>query len=104
MDYQKVIVVGNVTENAKRLTSKKGDVTYTAFAVAVSGGEKRSVFFPMVAFGKLGETIAEYLTKGRQVLVEGRIEVSEKGRFGVAADRIVLGPSAAKMAEKAQEA
>ena len=35
MNYQKVILVGNVTKDAKRQTSKKGDIHFTTFSLAV---------------------------------------------------------------------
>ena len=91
MDYQKLIIVGNVTRDAQRRTSKEGEVSYTTFRVAVSGGEERTTFFPVAVFGKYGETIAPHITKGRGLLVEGRIEVSQQGRFNVVADTIRLG-------------
>ena len=75
MNYHKIILVGNVTRDAQRHTSKNGDVTYTTFRVAVSDGKGRTIFFPVTVFGKHGEAVAEYITKGRQLLVEGRIEV-----------------------------
>jgi hypothetical protein len=93
MNYQKLILVGNVTRDAIKQTSKKG-VAYTSFSVAVSIDKGRAVFFSVVAFSKLGETVAELIAKGREVLVEGRIEVGKTGRFGVVADKIILGKTA----------
>jgi hypothetical protein len=91
MDYQKLILAGNTTSDAQRRKSKKGDVTYTTFNVAVGAGKDRTTFFPITVFGKHGEAIAKYLTKGRQVLVEGRVDVSDNGRFNVIADQVRLG-------------
>jgi hypothetical protein len=78
--------------------SKQGDVGFTTFSVAVSRGKDQPTYFPVTAFGKTGEAAAQYLKKGRQVLVDGRIEVGENGRFNVIASRIVFGaiPSAKK--------
>ena len=76
MNYQRLILVGNITGDAQRRTSQKGDVSYTTFSMGVSDGKERSVFFPVTVFGKYGESLADYLTKGRQVLVEGRVTVS----------------------------
>jgi len=47
-------------------------------------------FFPVLVFGDYGETVAKYVTKGRQVLVDGRVQVSDNGRFRVIADRVFL--------------
>ena len=71
--------------------SKSGEVSYTTFSVAVSSGKNKTTFFPVTAFGKTGEIAAKHITKGRQVLVEGRVETSEKGYFNLIADRVVFG-------------
>lgn len=98
MDYQRLILVGNATDDAQRLTSKKGDVTYTILSVGVSDSKDRTTFFPIIVFGKYGETVAKYVTKSRQVLVDGRVQVNDKGRFRVIADRVRFGsgPTATK--------
>ena len=96
MNYQKLILVGNVTRDALRRTSEKKDVSYITFSVGVSDAKNRTTFFPITVFGKYGESLAGYLTKGRQVLVEGRITVSEQGRHSVIADTVVLGAGAEK--------
>ena len=91
MDYQKIILTGNATRDSKRQESKKGDVEFTTFSVAVGDGKDKTTFFPVVAFGKLGEKVAVLIKKGQQVLVEGRIDVNEKGYFSVIAAQIRLG-------------
>jgi single stranded DNA-binding protein len=93
MNYQKLIVVGNATRDAEHKTSRSGDVGYTIFRLAVSDSKERPVFFPITVFGKQAEVVAQYVTKGRQVLVEGRVEASESGRMSVIADRVVFGTS-----------
>ena len=57
--------------------------------------------FPVLVFGDYGETVAKYVTKSRQVLVDGRVQVSDNGRFRVIADRVRFGsePTAAKDSE-----
>ena len=101
MNYQRLILVGNATDDAQRLTSKKGDVAYTTFGVGVSDGKDRTTFFPVIVFGEYGETVAKYVTKGRQVLVDGRVQGNDKGRFRVVADRVRFGsePTATKSSE-----
>ena len=46
---------------------------------------------------------AKYITKGRQVLVEGRVETSEKGRFNVIAVRVVFGLPSVTKTQKTDE-
>lgn len=91
MNYQKLIIVGNATGDAERQKSKTGEVTYTTFSVGVSDGKDRTIFFPVTVFDKYGEAVAKHITKGRSVLVEGRISVNTKGRFNVVAERIAFG-------------
>lgn len=90
MNYQKIILAGNAAGDALRRKSKKGKV-YTTFSVAVSNGKERKVLFPVFIFGKRAGAVSRYITKGRQVLVEGRIEVGDNDRFIVVADRVLLG-------------
>ena len=91
MNYQKIILVGNTTNNSQLRTSKEGSITYATFSVGVSESKDRTVFFPIAVFGKRAEASAKYISRGRQVLVEGRIEVSDQGRFNVVADHMRLG-------------
>jgi single-stranded DNA-binding protein len=100
MNYQKLVVVGNVAGTPSRRVSKKGDVSYVLFSVGVSEGKEESIFFPCAAFGKLGETVERFVSKGRGVLVEGRITLSAKGRFGVIADKVVFGAQPQAKTEK----
>lgn len=93
MNYQKLILVGNAARDAERKTSKNNKISYTTFSVGVSDGKDRAIFFPITAFGKSGESVAEYVKKGREVLVEGRIQMGENGRLNVVADRVVFGSS-----------
>ena len=79
MNYQKIILFGNATVDAQSRKSKKGDVTYTTFGLGVGDRNDRTTFFPVTVFGKTAALAKRYVTKGRQVLVEGRVEVSDKG-------------------------
>ncbi len=95
MDYQRIMLSGNVTADAEANTSKKG-TTYTRFSVAVNDGKKGEVtFFPIVAFGKVGEAVAKVVKKGQLVIVEGRVKLGEEKQFSVMADRVVFGPKPA---------
>ena len=96
IDYQKVILVGNVTKDARQQSSKKGDVTFTTFHLAVGDGKGKSTYFPVVVFGKLGQAVSKFVKLGRQVLVDGRIEVRDDGRFNIVAERVVFGSQPAK--------
>ena len=102
MNYQRLVLVGNAVSAPERKTSKKGDVAYTTLQVAVSDARDRTTYFPVTVFGQQAEIVASHISKGRQVLVEGRIEVAENGRFNVVADHVVFGVAATKSDEGEQ--
>ncbi len=101
MNYQKFIAIGNAATSAQMRKSKSGDLIFAAFQMAVTGLKDHTMFFPVVIFGKQGEAIVKYITKGRHVLVEGRVDLNNN-RFNVIADRVMLGsaPQAQKSEEK----
>lgn len=88
-----IIISGNATRDPE--TFGKG---VTKFGVAVNGREKkdgewvdRADFFTVICFGRLGEVVAEYLTKGQKVAVRGRMqshEYQEKTYWEVIADEV----------------
>ena len=75
MDYNKLIIVGNLIRDAEIKQAREGESRYGDFTVAVSRNGEEKTFYPVRAFGKLGES-CEMLKKGDRVLVEGELEVS----------------------------
>lgn len=75
-----VRLIGNLTKDPE--SRQAGSNTITSFAVAVNrkwtgkdGQVKEEVsFFDCDAWGKTGELVMQYLKKGRQVLVLGRLQ------------------------------
>lgn len=100
MNYQKLIIVGNATKDAQPRQSKSGEKTFTTFDVGVSDGKDKTTYFPVVVFGKQGEAVAKYVTKGRHVLIEGRVTANDKGYFNVVADWVQFGPEATAVKEE----
>ncbi len=81
MNFNKAIIAGNLTADPeKRVT--EGGTTVVNFSVATnrfysdSSGERKqdAEFHNVVFFGKVAENIAQYLSKGSMVLLEGRIQ------------------------------
>ena len=80
-DFNQAIIMGNLTRDPELRTTPSGQSVAT-FAVATnrswndpSGERKDSVeYHDVVAWGKLGELVSNYLTKGRKVLVVGRLQ------------------------------
>ncbi|MCI0731761.1 MAG: single-stranded DNA-binding protein [Chloroflexi bacterium] len=93
MNYQKIILAGNATGDAQRQTARNGDLPFTTFTVGVSENKEKGIFFPVLVFGEYGETIADYVTKGCQLMVEGRISPDKDGRLKVIADHVEFGGS-----------
>ena len=87
----KAILVGRLGRDPEvRYTSDGRAVTN--FSIATSDewkdkdtGEKkeRTEWHRIVAFGRLGEICGEYLSKGRQVYVEGRLQTRSWEKDGV---------------------
>jgi len=69
-----VILMGRLTRDPEQRTTTTGK-TIASFGLAVDrGGQDDSAdFFNINAWEKLGELVMQYLTKGRRVLVQGRL-------------------------------
>lgn len=89
MGLQIVNVIGNATKDAETKVSKDG-ASYLTFRLAVSGNQEKATFYNIVVFGKYGEMLQSHVTKGREIFVSGRLEVSEKGYISVVADHVEL--------------
>jgi single-strand DNA-binding protein len=79
LDFTRVIIAGRLTRDPETRFAPSG-LAVATFGVAVkhrskSGSDAKEdvSFFDVVVFGKQGEKCAEYLSKGRPVLVEGRL-------------------------------
>jgi len=78
--FNKVIMVGNLTQDPElRYTASGTAVANLRIAVGSkyrSGDEykEETLFIDVVVWGKQGESCSQYLSKGRQVLVEGRLQ------------------------------
>jgi single-strand DNA-binding protein len=79
--YQKIIVVGNLGNDPEMRYMPSGDAV-TNFSLATSrswtdqaSGQRRdeTTWFRVSVWGRQAESVNEYLAKGRQVLVEGRM-------------------------------
>lgn len=78
--YQTIIIAGNLGRDPEMRYTQGGSAV-TNFSVAVndnytnSQGERveRTIWFRISTWGKQAEICAQYLKKGRKVLVEGRL-------------------------------
>ncbi len=84
--FHKVILVGNLGRDPEMRYTPSGQAV-TNFSVATnrrytdSSGETRdeTVWFRLSVWGRQAEVANLYLSKGRQVLVEGRLLADENG-------------------------
>src|SRR3954468_2820094 len=80
----RVILIGNLTRDpqTKQLPGAGGGTSVCEFGLAMNrryrtqAGEEREdvCFIDCAAFGKTGEVIQQYCTKGKQLFVEGRLK------------------------------
>ncbi|MEX1028079.1 MAG: single-stranded DNA-binding protein [Candidatus Paceibacterota bacterium] len=106
MYLNKAIIIGNLTQDPE-LKSLPSGVQVTNFSLATNrvyndkDGNKQesSEFHNIVVFGRQAETSAQYLKKGQQALVEGRLQTRswedqsgvKKYRTEIIADRVQFG-------------
>ncbi|MEA1937034.1 MAG: single-stranded DNA-binding protein [Patescibacteria group bacterium] len=91
MNFNKAIVVGNVTRDPEIRTTPSGQnvasigvATNRVWNTASGEKQEKTEFHNIVAWGKLAEICGQYLTKGQLVLFEGRMETrSWEGQDGV---------------------
>ncbi|MBW2621296.1 MAG: single-stranded DNA-binding protein [Deltaproteobacteria bacterium] len=75
----KVIIIGNLGRDPEIRYTQNGKAVCN-FSVAVTekrGGNENTEWFNVVAWEKLAEICGEYLSKGRQVYIEGRLQTRE---------------------------
>ena len=109
----KVILIGNLGADPEMRFSPEGKAV-TNFSLAVTTGKDKSAkttWFRVSCWQRLAELVNQYLTKGRQVYVEGRLYPREwQGNDGkshtsldVVADRVVFLGARPEVAEATGE-
>lgn len=106
MDLNKVMLIGRLTRDPESRTTPSG-IAVTSFSIATSrvwkdqqGQQKEQTeFHNIIAWRRLGEIVAQYLKKGRQVFVEGHLQTSswddktsgqKRYRTEVVADNLIM--------------
>ena len=82
----RVILVGRLARDPELRTTNSG-MSACRFTVAVDrrgkSDDQTADFISCVAFGKTGETISQYLNKGRRIALEGRIQTGSYEKDGI---------------------
>lgn len=105
MDLNKVMLIGRVTQQPEVRTLQGGQ-TVATFSIATNrqwtdkNGQKqeRAEFHNIVAWRKLAEIIQQYVSKGRQVYIEGSLQTrswddpqgQKKYRTEIIADNLIM--------------
>ena len=84
MSLNRATIIGNLTRDPELRNTSSGQ-SVTNFAVATSSqwvdaaGQKqeKTEYHSIVAWGKLAEICSQYLSKGRKVFVEGRLQTRD---------------------------
>ena len=78
-----IVIMGRLTRDPELRRTGSG-VAVASFRVAVDrdfapkdGGERKADFIDCVAWRQTGEFISKYFTKGRMIIVDGRLEMRD---------------------------
>ncbi len=102
-DLNRITLIGRLTRDPELKYIQSGSAV-TNFSIAnnriytTNNGEKKEdvSYFDCIAWGKMGEILAEYCQKGRRIAVEGRLqqrrwedqEGNKKSKIEIVADHI----------------
>lgn len=82
-----VMLVGHVGAQPETRVFEKTNTKLSSFSVAVkkiAGKEKQTVWFKVKAWGDLADRVEKYITRGREVVIHGQLDMeifnSDKGR------------------------
>lgn len=106
MNLNKVLIIGNLTRDPEARTTTGGQ-NVTSFSIATSrkwkdktSGEakEQTEFHNIVAWGRLGEIVSQYLKKGSKAYVEGRLQTrswedqtgTKKYRTEIIAENLIM--------------
>ncbi len=95
-DVNHVILIGRLTRDAE-LKYTSGGMAVCKFAIAVNRRKKsgeqwieEASFFDIVLWGRSGETLNQYLVKGKQIAVEGELHQNRWEQDGQARSKIEI--------------
>jgi len=98
-DVNHVTLIGRLTRDAE-LKYTSGGMAVCKFAIAVNRRRKQgeqwieeASFFDIVLFGRAGESINQYLVKGKQVAVEGELHQNRWEQDGQSRSKVEINAS-----------
>lgn len=115
MNLNKVFLIGNLTRDAELKTLPSGNpvisfglATNRTYTNKVGQKQTETEFHNLVLWGKRAEVLAQYLTKGKMVFVEGRLKTTswtspsgeKRSRMEVIVEDLQFGPKLASGGNK----
>src|SRR3989338_4002389 len=106
MNLNKVLLIGNLTRDPEMRSLPSGQPVVT-FGIATNRvykrdgkQEKQTEFHNIVAFGRLAEIASQYLSRGKMVYIEGRLQTrnceskdgGKKNRTEIIMEGMQMGP------------
>jgi single-strand DNA-binding protein len=95
-DVNHVVLIGRLTRDAE-LKYSSGGAAICRFSLAINRRKKQgddwvdeANFFDIVLFGKSGESINQYLVKGKQVAVEGELHQNRWEQDGQSRSKVEI--------------
>lgn len=84
MSTNVVVISGRVARIDEMKINPQSGTAYIPFAVACNrmSKDKKADFFNCMAFGKTAELVADYLSKGDQLTINGRLQIDEWEKNG----------------------
>ncbi len=95
-DINRVVLVGRLTRDAELSYTNTG-FALTKFSIAINRRKKsgdqwvdEANFFDVILWGKRGEALNQYLTRGQQLAVEGELRQERWEKDGVKRSKVTI--------------
>ncbi|PCJ62490.1 MAG: single-stranded DNA-binding protein [Planctomycetota bacterium] len=97
-ELNKVIIIGRLTRDPEKTYTTSG-MAVTKLGIAVDSGfgdRKKTAFVDVTTWNKTAEFVASYFTKGKEMLIEGRLDFDQweskegekRSKLYITADRV----------------
>ena len=71
-----ITIIGHVGK-APELVNFASGKSLVKFSVAVKDGKDQTLWFTVQAYNEMSERVLDYITKGREVLIQGRLGLDQ---------------------------
>ncbi len=95
-DLNRVMIIGRLTRDMELKYSNSG---YAIGVMSIASNKRRKVgddwvdeghFFDVTLFGKRAESLAQYLTKGTQIAVDGQLKQDRWEQDGIKRSKVTI--------------